>query len=73
MDKNKWEQRRNGFNQKNEFNTGGFYDQNTGGYSGQVSRNKENDGDKLYDNRDYQDYEKHYYGDNTGQGNYGDA
>jgi len=155
-----WEKRRNRFNQKNEFNqqqgnTGyGFSDQNqqTGGYSGQVSRDKETESQGIYtsggyntgnqynagnanqndynrvnyfpdndDNRDYKhrdyesnqygtsgtygyqggnqndyqdyeqerynrqqanryanhgyksDFEKHYYGQNTGHGNYVDG
>jgi osmotically-inducible protein OsmY len=76
--KNKWEKRRNEFNQKDESNqqgnTGsGFYDQNAGGYSGQVSRDKETESQGIYNSGGYQGGGYNNGGYNSGNYNSGNT
>jgi osmotically-inducible protein OsmY len=69
-----WEKRRNQFNQKNEFNPGntgsGFYDQNTGGYSGQVSRDNENESQGIYKSGGYNAGNQYSPGNQYGSNQY---
>src|SRR5688500_3236000 len=80
-----WEQHRNSFNQKNDYNQGqedsgyGVYNQNTGGYSGQVYRGKENESQGIYNSGgqynsgNQQDYNRvNYVPDNDDNRRYND-